>query len=234
MKSKLKIINDVVSWILLIAVTICLVFSLYSVYQAKTTGEPAFLFGYRPILVLTGSMEPYMMTNSIAITEEVDSMEDIAVGDVVTYRVKSEGGKTLNITHRIIQIDEDGFILTKGDNNHVSDNIVLTIDNIDAKVVTVFNQTAWIAAKWQTTSGKIMLISFAVGIVLFFFTLRFGIAALIDKFRKKKEIVAEPDAPVAEESKKLPEETGKDSPEADPAPDVIQPETVSDETKEDQ
>ena len=112
-----------------------------------------------------------MMTNGVALTKEVDSLDDIAVGDVVTYHVMNDNGKKLLITHRIIAID-NGQIYTKGDNNNVDDGFPLSIDNIEAKVVGVFNGTAWLAAKWQTTRGKVMLICFVVAIVLLCYTLK--------------------------------------------------------------
>lgn len=164
-------LHAIFSWALLIIMAALLVFTIFRVAESRKTGEGVFLLGYRPVLVLTGSMEPYMMTNGIALTKEVDSLDDIAVGDVVTYNVNNDNGKKLLITHRIIAID-DGLIYTKGDNNNVDDGFPLTIDNVEAKVVGVFNGTAWLAAKWQTTTGKIMLICFLAAIVLLCYTVK--------------------------------------------------------------
>ena len=164
-------IQKILSWVLLIAMAGLLVFTIYRVAESRKTGEGVFLLGYRPVLVLTGSMEPYMMTNGIALTKEVDSLDAIAVGDVVTYHVLNDSGKKLLITHRIIAID-DGLIYTKGDNNNVDDGFPLTIDNIEAKVVGVFNGTAWLAAKWQTTAGKVMLICFLAAIIFLCYTIK--------------------------------------------------------------
>ena len=179
MREKLHKLNDIFSWVLLFATSIMLVFTLYTV-ATTPKGEGAFLFGYRPVFVLTGSMEPYMMTNSICLTEKVDDMDDIAVGDVVTFHVEGQNGKNLNITHRIISI-ENGIINTKGDNNSVSDDLLLTIDNIDAKVVVVFNQSAWLIDKWQTTAGKVMIISFSLAIIFGYLTLKNLLGALWEK-----------------------------------------------------
>lgn len=170
MREKLRKLNEIFSWVLLIAMSILLVFSLYTVKNASKE-EGAFLFRYRPVFVLTGSMEPYMMTNGMCLTEKVDSLDDIAVGDVVTFHVEGDNGNLLRITHRIISID-DGIINTKGDNNRVSDDLPLTIDNIEAKVVFVFNQSAWIIKKWETTAGKIMLISFALAIIFGYYAIK--------------------------------------------------------------
>mgnify|MGYP004655501671 CR=1 FL=1 len=164
-------LQAILSWVLLIVMAGLLVFTIFRVAESKKTGEGVFLLGYRPVLVLTGSMEPYMMTNGIALTKEVDSLDDIAVGDVVTYHVMNDDGKKLLITHRIVAID-DGLIYTKGDNNNVIDGYPLTMDNVEAKVVGVFNGTAWLAAKWATTAGKIMLICFLAAIILLCYTVK--------------------------------------------------------------
>lgn len=164
-------LQAILSWVLLIVMAGLLVFTIFRVAESKKTGEGVFLLGYRPVLVLTGSMEPYMMTNGIALTKEVDSLDDIAVGDVVTYHVMNDNGRKLLITHRIVAID-DGLIYTKGDNNNVIDGYPLTMDNVEAKVVGVFNGTAWLAAKWATTTGKIMLICFLAAIILLCYTVK--------------------------------------------------------------
>lgn len=170
MRQKLHKLNEIFSWLLLIATSILLVLTIVKVSNTPK-GEGAFLFGYRPVFVLTGSMEPYMMTNSICLTKEVDSMDDIEVGDVVTFHIEGRSGNVLNITHRIVGI-EDGFINTKGDNNRVADELNLTIDNIDAKVVYVFNQSAWLINKWQSTTGKVLIISFTLVIIFAYLTLK--------------------------------------------------------------
>lgn len=191
-KKKESKLHSIFSWVLLIVMAVLLVVTIFRVAESRKTGEGVFLLGYRPVLVLTGSMEPYMMTNGVALTKEVDSLDDIAVGDVVTYHVVNDNGKKLLITHRIIAID-NGQIYTKGDNNNVDDGFPLSIDNIEAKVVGVFNGTAWLAAKWQTTMGKVMLICFVVAIVLLCYTLKTWRAA---KRAEKEAPVATEDTPV--------------------------------------
>lgn len=185
MRQKLHKLNDIFSWVLLIATSVMLVLTVYSV-MTTPKGEGTFLFGYRPVFVLTGSMEPYMLTNSICVTEKVDDLDDIAVGDVVTFHIEGKSGKNLNITHRIIGIDENGIISTKGDNNRVTDNLPLTIDNIDAKVICVFNQSAWLIDKWETTTGKVMIISFGLALICGYYTLKMFFNSYIEEKKKAK------------------------------------------------
>lgn len=199
MREKIHKLNDIFSWVLLIATSIMLVFTLYTV-ATTPKGEGAFLFGYRPVFVLTGSMEPYMQTNGICLTKKVDDMTDIAVGDVVTFHIQGETGKNLNITHRIVSIN-NGIINTKGDNNNVTDDLPLTIENIDAKVVAVFNQSAWLIEKWETTTGKVMIISFALAIIFAYLTLK---TLLVGFFEEKKTSAVDGNDPALEAAKTEP------------------------------
>lgn len=206
-KKEERTFHKILSWVLLIVMAGLLVFTIFRVVESRKTGEGVFLLGYRPVLVLTGSMEPYMMTNGVALTKEVDSLDDIAVGDVVTYHILNDNGKKLLITHRIIAID-NGLIYTKGDNNNVDDGFSLTIENVEAKVVGVFNGTAWLAAKWQTTIGKIMLISFLAAIILFCYTIKAICAS-----RKNKDqldtVIVESESGPSVEAASTPEQSEK-------------------------
>lgn len=168
-----KIVGNIFSWVFNIVCIAALVFACFSLYVSKTTGEPATVFGYRPVYILTGSMEPYMRTNSIAITKNVDSLDELKKDDVITYHVfDTDTNQKITITHRIYDIKEDGSLITKGDNNPVADAYNLTIDNVEAKVVCVWNWVATLIAYWGTTSGKIVIISSVCGVLLFCFAIK--------------------------------------------------------------
>lgn len=183
LKAVFKKLDNILSWVMLFGAFIFLIFTVYTVSNSIKTGEGAFVFGYRPVYVLSGSMEPYMMTNGMCLTKEVNSIDELEVGDVVTFHL-DQNGKRLNITHRIISI-ENGIVNTKGDNNKVADDLPLTIDNIDAKVIFVFNQSAWVVDKWQTTTGKVMIISFGVFFIMAYFTLKSLIKGLFSGKNKE-------------------------------------------------
>ncbi len=68
---------------------------------------------FRPLFVLSGSMEPALPTGSLLIID----LKNIkpSEGDVITYRLS---GKL--ITHRMVR-DEGNRYITKGDNNPIED-----------------------------------------------------------------------------------------------------------------
>lgn len=77
------------------------------------TGKPT-VFGYRPMFVCSGSMEPTIKTFSIVVGVPVNA-DDVQTGDICTY----SRGSTM-ICHRVVDITEEGFIF-RGDNNPADD-----------------------------------------------------------------------------------------------------------------
>ena len=72
-----------------------------------------YLFGYRPMAVLSASMEPAYPTGSVVFVKKVEPAE-IEIGDPITFHRE---GLAEPITHRVIAIDTDARIFTtKGDN----------------------------------------------------------------------------------------------------------------------
>lgn len=166
MKKRFAVLSNILSWVVMIGLFITLIFVMFDVIEAKRTGEDVYLLDHRPIVVLTGSMEPTMRENSIIISKRVDSMEDIKVDDIVTYHVEVNG-EIIRVTHRITDIKEDGTIYTKGDNNMVGDAYPIRIDNVKSKTVLIMNWVADVVETWNSgTSGKIMVLCPVVLVVL--------------------------------------------------------------------
>ena len=114
--------KKVVSIVLTVILVAFLVGGLFLVIQTKRTGAP-FLFGYATYYVVSGSMEPTIMTNDVIIVKKLDDPSSLKVGDIVTYRAAAGAFKNLAagtpVTHRIIKIDGD-TITTQGDNHAVA------------------------------------------------------------------------------------------------------------------
>ncbi|GAF65410.1 signal peptidase I [Bacillus sp. TS-2] len=94
-----------------------------------TEGEPNIL-GYQIKTVLSGSMEPEMLTGSLILIQKAEQKEHFTVGDVVTYRT----AENVLITHRIIEVMNNGqSYITKGDHNNGPDIEPVLSDNIVGK-----------------------------------------------------------------------------------------------------
>lgn len=89
------------------------------------------LNGYSTQTVLTGSMEPTIMTGERIISKNA-TMADIAVGDIISYRDSVSG---ISITHRVIELREDGTATVQGDANGAPDAVRIDDSNLLSKVV---------------------------------------------------------------------------------------------------
>ncbi|MFH1358584.1 MAG: hypothetical protein ABIH37_01720 [archaeon] len=82
----------------------------------------------------TGSMIPVLNENSNGIRVEVDSIDDINVGDIITFR-----SENILISHRVIEkgADSNGtYFITKGDNSPISDGKI-RFEQIEHKTIGV-------------------------------------------------------------------------------------------------
>jgi len=113
-----------------------------------------------------------MMTDGIVLTKEVHSIDELSVGDVVTYHIEDDDGNEKVITHRIQEINEDGTMITKGDNNKVTDAIPITMANVEAKVMMTCNWTAALIHLWATARGKAYILSAVCVVILIWFGLK--------------------------------------------------------------
>lgn len=89
--------------------------------------------GWQGVIVLTGSMEPALQTGGVAFVDPVDP-EDIGVGDIMTF---TRANSDQQVTHRVIEVigtTGGPRFRTKGDANDVSDEWVVTGDQVVGKV----------------------------------------------------------------------------------------------------
>ena len=110
-----KIVKYLVNSIYIIAILI-----LASILVTTLlTGTPS-IFGFRPMFVVSESMEPVIKKYQFILAVVVDAGE-VKVGDIVGIKVKDENALFSKLlVHRIIGINEDGTLILKGDANPTS------------------------------------------------------------------------------------------------------------------
>ena len=97
----------------LVIVSVIVGVNLYNWNAKSLTGNMLPMpFGYGSAVVLSGSMEPTIMTDELILVREADSY---AVGDVVVF----QNGRML-VVHRIVAIDGES-VITRGDANNTDD-----------------------------------------------------------------------------------------------------------------
>jgi signal peptidase I len=115
---------------------------------------PSFL-GYKPFIVLSGSMEPEILPGDLIVTKEVDP-EDVKVGDVITFRTD----KTTAVSHRVTEISTDGGLsfLTKGDANIGADKGSVLPESIEGKYILRVAKLGSVALFLQTPIGLLVFV----------------------------------------------------------------------------
>lgn len=157
-----KIIT-VLSVLLCILLIPILIINLVVIIQSFVAPDevPGFL-GHKPLIVLSGSMEPAIYPGDIVVVREV-SADSLNIGDVIAYR-----SGTSVITHRISSISSaDGSLqfTTKGDNNNIEDAIAVTGNMLEGKYLFRIAGIGHAAMFMQTPVGMIIFI--AIPLILF-------------------------------------------------------------------
>jgi signal peptidase len=93
------------------------------------------LFGFKPLTVLSGSMEPTLSTGGMVVDEVITPLE-ARPGDVVTFNDPEDHGRL--ITHRLRSIRVEGakaYVVTRGDANDSSERWNVALDAEIGRVV---------------------------------------------------------------------------------------------------
>jgi signal peptidase len=89
-------------------------------------------FTVKPVVILSGSMEPIIKPGDMVIIRKCDAGE-VAVGDIVEYKMPN-----FNVVHRVIAITYEGGklgFITKGDANKSPDKTIVNSNQIVGKFV---------------------------------------------------------------------------------------------------
>ncbi|MDB7911454.1 signal peptidase I [Flavonifractor plautii] len=121
------------------------------------------LFGNKPAVIVSGSMEPTIQTGAFILVHFSD-FEDCEVGDVITYY---HPGFDELVTHRIVEKGKD-YYWTKGDANSARDDISVIEDNFYGKVIYTANWLAPLMGRWiadrQLDKAALMSVLIVVGL----------------------------------------------------------------------
>lgn len=120
-----------------------------------------YLIGIEPFVVESGSMSPTIQTGSLSFINKHISYDEIKENDIIAF----EDHIGNFVTHRVIQITEEG-LETKGDSNNTSDGISTNRNNYIGKNIFSIPKAGFFIKTMQTTKGKIVLITIIIIILL--------------------------------------------------------------------
>lgn len=132
------------------------------------------VFGFSPVVVLSGSMYPAFDTNSLIFIKNVDT-DTLVQGDIICYL---ENGTTA-VTHRIHEIlEEDGAVtyITKGDANNTPDRMSVSPSQVQGKYI----------GHVEGVGGTVMFMQSPTGMILFI-ALPMAVYFAVDIFLTQKE-----------------------------------------------
>lgn len=155
------------NWIVIVACVILipiLIINLSIMFQAKTNeDEVPSIFGIKPFMVLSGSMETEIKKGDLIITKIVNP-ETLGIDDVIAFR-DAEGTVT---THRIIDVVErngETYFITKGDNNSSQDQNLVSLDDVEGIYIT---RIPGIGSMMKSLSEPTTIMVIGLGITVIF------------------------------------------------------------------
>lgn len=150
MKKALKLIGRVLSAAITALLAILLCGNLYTIAARALTDElqPA-VFGWSTAVVISGSMSGEIEVNDMVVIHREKSYD---TGDVITF--ESNGSL---VTHRIVDVTDDGFV-TKGDANNAEDLRPIPMENVVGRVVLVIPRVGAAIEFLRTPLGMMCLV----------------------------------------------------------------------------
>lgn len=125
---------------------------------------PSFL-GYKPFIVLSGSMEPEISPGDLILTKNVDPKE-IKVGDIISFRTD----ETTVVSHRVIEVlTEEGLTFqTKGDANIGDDAGIVLPEDIEGTYLFRIGGLGNLALFLQTPVGLLVFVIIPFGLFIIY------------------------------------------------------------------
>lgn len=123
---------------------------------------PSF-FGWKPFIVLSGSMETQISPGDVVIVKETDT-ENLKKGDIIAFK----DGDVV-ITHRIDEVvEKDGKkeYVTKGDNNTTQDVGYVLPEQVEGVFKLKIARLGNLAMFVQTPAGMIVCLSIPIIIII--------------------------------------------------------------------
>ncbi|MYL41404.1 signal peptidase I [Virgibacillus salexigens] len=133
------------------------IFVLFIVIQLlRNPGQPPSLFSFQPFTVLSNSMNPTFETGDMVIVKRLEASE-IQENDVITFKEAADKYITHRVSEVILQQGDIQFV-TKGDNNNVVDETLVSAKNVIGKQVFMIPNVGFISKFISGPVGFFLLI----------------------------------------------------------------------------
>ncbi len=175
------------NWVMLVACLILvplLIMNLSIMFQAKKDEDKVpSIFGIKPFMVLSGSMETEIHRGDLILTKIIDP-ETLRIDDVIAFR-DAEGTVT---THRIIDIvvrNGQTYFITKGDNNNAQDQNLVQLSDVEGLYI---GRIPGIGSMMSSLAEPTTIIMLVLGVTVIF-VIGFSISTKKQRELERKEFL---------------------------------------------
>ncbi|MGH8949078.1 MAG: signal peptidase I, partial [Acidimicrobiia bacterium] len=112
------------------------------------------VFGWHPYVIVTGSMEPGIRAGDIVVASPDLVIEEM-IGRVITFEDPAREGYVL--THRLVSLNENGTLVTKGDANPTVDSVPVAPETVTG-LGRLLVQFVGLPVVWLLTGNWLMLL----------------------------------------------------------------------------
>ena len=170
-----------------------LIFNLTLIIKSKLYPDKiADFMGYKPFIVMSGSMETTINMGDLVIVKKVNS-SNIHTGDIIAFK-----NGNIVISHRVREVINDSGTYkfkTKGDNNNVADDFVVSSDAIEGIFVNKIPGLGSILLFLGKPIGLLMVILVIIIVSTALYFVKFGYSTKdaelmreLQEFKRNKEL----------------------------------------------
>lgn len=170
-----------------------LIFNLTLIIKSKLYPDKiADFMGYKPFIVMSGSMETTINIGDLVIVKKVNS-SSIHTGDIIAFK-----NGNIVISHRVKEVINDSGTYkfkTKGDNNNVADDFIVNSDAIEGIFVNKIPGLGSILLFLGKPIGLLMLILVIIIVSTALYFVKFGYSTKdaelmreFQEFKRNKEL----------------------------------------------
>ena len=170
-----------------------LIFNLTLIIRSKLYPDKiADFMGYKPFIVMSGSMETTINIGDLVIVKKVNS-SSIHAGDIIAFK-----NGNIVISHRVKEIINDFGTYkfkTKGDNNNVADDFIVNSDAIEGIFVNKIPGLGSILLFLGKPIGLLMVILVIIVVSTALYFVKFGYSTKdaelmreFQEFKRNKEL----------------------------------------------
>ena len=170
-----------------------LIFNLTLIIKSKLYPDKiADFMGYKPFIVMSGSMETTINIGDLVIVKKVNS-SSIHAGDIIAFK-----NGNIVISHRVKEVINDSETYkfkTKGDNNNVADDFIVNSDAIEGIFVNKIPGLGSILLFLGKPIGLLMVILVIIIVSTALYFVKFGYSTKdaelmkeFQEFKRNKEL----------------------------------------------